>query len=87
MAARSKAKADLKAIGERIREIRGEVLQEELAVYLGISQGQLSKIERGKTAPTVEILVRLSERFGKSVDWIVRGRWVRACVGRDRRTR
>jgi len=74
MAARSKAKADLKAIGERIREIRGEVLQEELAVYLGISQGQLSKIERGKMAPTVEILVRLSERFGKSVDWIVRGK-------------
>ena len=74
MAARSKAKADLKAIGERIREIRGDVLQEELAVYLGISQGQLSKIERGKMAPTVEILVRLSERFGKSVDWIVRGK-------------
>jgi len=73
MAARSKAKADLKAIGERIREIRGEVLQEELAVYLGISQGQLSKIERGKMAPTVESLVRLSDRFGKSVDWIVRG--------------
>ena len=73
MAARSKARADLKAIGERIREIRGEVLQEELAVYLGISQGQLSKIERGKMAPTVEILVRLSDKFGKSVDWIVRG--------------
>ena len=73
MAARSKAKADVKAIGERIREIRGEVLQEELAVYLGISQGQLSKIERGKMAPTVEILVRLSEKFGKNVDWIVRG--------------
>jgi len=74
MAARSKAKADVKAIGERIREIRGDVLQEELAVYLGISQGQLSKIERGKMAPTVEILVRLSERFGKGTDWIVRGK-------------
>ena len=74
MAARSKAKADVKAIGERIREIRGEVLQEKLAAYLGISQGQLSKIERGKMAPTVEILVRLSEKFGKSIDWIVRGK-------------
>jgi transcriptional regulator with XRE-family HTH domain len=73
MAGRGKAKADLKAIGGRIREIRGEMLQEELAAYLGISQGQLSKIERGKMAPTVEILVRLSEKFGKSVDWIVRG--------------
>lgn len=74
MAARGKAKADLRAIGERVREIRGAVLQEDLADYLGISQGQLSKIERGKMAPTVEILVRLSEKFGKSVDWLVRGR-------------
>ncbi len=73
MAKRLKARADLKGIGRRIRELRGEMLQEALAVYLGISQGQLSKIERGRMAPTVETLLRLSERFGRSVDWIVRG--------------
>ena len=73
MAKRGKPRADLKAIGARIRELRGAVFQEELAAYLGISQGQLSKIEHGRMGPTVETLVRLSERFGRSVDWIVRG--------------
>lgn len=73
MTARRKTRADLKAIGARIREIRGDMLQEELADYLDVSQGQLSKIERGKMAPTVEILIRLSEKFAKSIDWVVRG--------------
>jgi transcriptional regulator with XRE-family HTH domain len=49
------------------------MLQEALAEYLHIRQGQLSKIERGRSAPTLEVLVLLSERFGKSIDWILRG--------------
>jgi len=67
-----KPKADLSAIGSRIRALRGDILQEDLAGYLHIRQGQLSKIERGKAAPSVEVLVLLSERFHKSVDWILR---------------
>jgi transcriptional regulator with XRE-family HTH domain len=66
--------ADLEAIGSRIRELRGEMLQEELAEYLGISQGQLSKVERGKWGPTVEVLLRLVEKFGKSADWMLTGK-------------
>ena len=64
----------LSEIGSRIRELRGELLQEELAAYLGISQGQLSKIEHGKLGPSAEILVRLVERFEKSADWILTGK-------------
>jgi transcriptional regulator with XRE-family HTH domain len=47
--------------------------QEELASQLGVSQGQLSKVERGKVAPTLEILLGVATKFGKSLDWIVRG--------------
>jgi transcriptional regulator with XRE-family HTH domain len=65
---------DLRAMGSRIRALRGEVLQEELAVKIGISQGQLSKIESGRLAPTLETLVRLADQFGKSLDWIVTGK-------------
>lgn len=65
---------DLRAMGSRIRALRGEVLQKEFAVRIGISQGQLSKIESGRLAPTVEILVRLADEFGKSLDWIVTGK-------------
>jgi len=64
----------LKSIGLRIRQLRDGVLQEELAAFLGISQGQLSKIERGKLAPSVDIVIRLVIRFGKSADWILTGR-------------
>jgi transcriptional regulator with XRE-family HTH domain len=64
---------DLTAIGRRIRELRGDTLQEEFAEFLGISQGQLSKIERGKLPPSVGILLRLSARLGRSADWILKG--------------
>jgi len=70
----TKRLANLEVIGSRIRELRGEMLQEELAKYLGISQGQLSKIERGKLGPTAEVLLRLVERFGKSADWMLTGK-------------
>jgi len=73
MANRRKAAADLKAIGARVRELRAGMLQEDLAEYLGISQGQLSKIERGVLAPTTDTLARLSQKFERSIDWIVHG--------------
>lgn len=70
----TKRLANLEVIGSRIRELRGEMLQDDLAKYLGISQGQLSKIERGKLGPTAEVLLRLVERFGKSADWMLTGK-------------
>jgi len=69
----SKSKVDLVAIGSRIKKLRGDVFQEELAAYLHVSQGHLSKIERGKIAPSLEMLILLSDKFRKSVDWILRG--------------
>ena len=55
---------------------RGQILQEELCAFLHVTQGHLSKIERGingKVAPSLEMLILLSGRFHKSVDWILRG--------------
>lgn len=64
---------DLRTIGHRIRVLRGEIRQEDLASELGISQGQLSKIERGGIAPTLDVLVRVAAKFDKSMDWLVFG--------------
>lgn len=69
-----KTRADLRAIGLRIRQLREGIHQDELAESLGISQGQLSKIERGNLGPSVDIVIRLAERFGKSADWILTGK-------------
>jgi DNA-binding XRE family transcriptional regulator len=68
-----KSKVDLTAVGSRIKKLRGPILQEELAAQLDVSQGHLSKIERGKIAPSLEMLILLSERFHRTIDWILRG--------------
>ena len=70
----AKSKADLKAIGKRIRELRGTERQDDFAPFLGIAQSQLSRIEGGLVPPTVEVLLRLRERFEVSVDWILTGK-------------
>lgn len=65
---------DLKAIGRRVREIRGfNLKQTEFAEILGVSQTQLSKYERGKSMPMPEILLKLKRFSGKSIDWILTG--------------
>lgn len=65
---------DLKAIGRRIRQIRGfDLTQEEFSQVLGVGQAQLSKYEKGQSEPTLEILLRLKAHCGKSLDWIVSG--------------
>jgi len=73
MSHRNRPKPDLRGIGLRIRGLRGDMRQEELASQLGVSQGQLSKVERGRVAPTLEILLGVATKFGKSLDWIVKG--------------
>ena len=71
---KDEGRLDLRAIGRRVREIRGfELKQTEFAEILGISQTQLSKYERGKTVPTPEILVKLKKYGKRSVDWILTG--------------
>lgn len=68
------ASADLKAIGRRIREVRGfDLTQAEFGRLMGIGQKQLSKYEIGLSAPTVDLLLRLKEHSGKSIDWILTG--------------
>ncbi len=66
---------DLRAVGLRIREIRGFGLtQAQFGDLLGIGQTQLSKYEKGQSVPTAELLLKLKEYSGKSVDWILTGR-------------
>jgi transcriptional regulator with XRE-family HTH domain len=69
-----KPNIDAKAIGRRIREIRGfDVNQAEFGRILGIGQTQLSRYELGLNLPTSEILVKLKAYSGKSIDWILTG--------------
>jgi transcriptional regulator with XRE-family HTH domain len=66
--------SDFKALGRRLRQLRGfDVTQQEFAERLGISQSQLSKYERGTTAPPADVLMRIKNRCRVSIDWLLTG--------------
>ena len=71
---RSDSNVDLKAVGLRIRQLRGQTSQEEFAKGLGISQAQLSKYELGQSAPPLGVLVALGKSQAISVDWLLTGK-------------
>lgn len=47
--------------------------QKKFAELLGISQATVSKLEKGLVLPNPEVLLKLSEISGKSIDWILKG--------------
>jgi transcriptional regulator with XRE-family HTH domain len=72
--ASSKSTIDWKAVGRRLRELRGfDMTQKEFARRLGVSQGQLSRYEKGKTEIGPEALLRIARKFGKSIEWLLTG--------------
>jgi transcriptional regulator with XRE-family HTH domain len=66
---------DWKAVGERIREIRGfHVTQLDFAQSIGVSQSYLSNMENGRVEVGAAILLSLGQRYGKSLEWLLTGR-------------
>lgn len=66
---------DWKAVGNRVRELRGfETKQAQFASGLGISQGQLSRYEQGTSEMSAAVLLRLAQKSGKSIEWLLTGR-------------
>jgi transcriptional regulator with XRE-family HTH domain len=71
----TKSAIDWKAVGRRVRELRGfEIVQAQFARELGISQGQLSRYEKGRSEIGAEVLLRLARRSGKTVEWLLTGK-------------
>jgi transcriptional regulator with XRE-family HTH domain len=65
---------DWKAVGRRIRELRGfEMTQAEFAQRLGVSQGYLSTMEHGQREIGAEVLLAISREFNKSIEWLLTG--------------
>lgn len=71
----TKARVDLRAIGKRIRELRGfYTSQAEFADRIGVTQGYLSALERGLKEPGATVLLAISREVGQSVDWLLTGK-------------
>jgi transcriptional regulator with XRE-family HTH domain len=69
------ATVDWKVVGRRIRELRGfDMTQKEFAWRIGVSQNYLSTMEHGKVQIGAEILLGISQEFGKSIEWLLTGK-------------
>jgi SOS-response transcriptional repressor LexA len=63
------------SLGERIRTARTAqgLTQKEFADALGIVQGYLSGIERGKKLPSTTLLYAICHKWGLREDWLLHG--------------
>lgn len=62
-----------KIVGKKLKVIRlkSDMTIQELAERSRVSSNMISRIERGLTIPSVEILMKLSGVFGKSINYFV----------------
>ncbi|MBW2451975.1 MAG: helix-turn-helix domain-containing protein [Deltaproteobacteria bacterium] len=62
-----------KLIGKKLKatRLRNDMTIQELAETSGVSSNMISRIERGLTTPSVEILVKLANAFGMSISYFV----------------
>ncbi|KXG78248.1 helix-turn-helix domain-containing protein [Thermotalea metallivorans] len=60
-------------IGERIRLLRNEkeITQRELAEYLGLTPKMISFYENGERFPPHDIIIKLSDYFNVSTDYLL----------------
>ena len=61
---------DNKAIGARLRELRGDRSQREIANAIGVEVMTISNYERGERVPQDELKIGLANYFGKTVQEI-----------------
>jgi len=66
----------IKQVGERVSRLRRNQgwKQKELASRIGCSLQQVSKLERGRWVPRVSVLLRISETFNVTADYLLTGR-------------
>ena len=75
MSIAKKAAVDWKAVGRRLRELRGfDMNQAEFARQVGISQSQFSRYEKGDSEIGGEVLLRISQKFARSIEWLLTGK-------------
>ena len=69
-------KQSLSGVGQRVKETRKilHLQQQQMAEAIGISSGHLSEIESGKANPNADFLIKLSNLYNVSVEYIIHGR-------------
>ena len=64
---------DYKALGSKIKHVRGTSTQADFAKQFGITRAEVSKIERGEVRPTAELLYNICLKHHLSLEWMLSG--------------
>jgi transcriptional regulator with XRE-family HTH domain len=64
---------DYKALGSKIKHVRGSATQADFAKQFGITRVEVSKIERGEVRPTAELLYNICLKHHLSLEWMLSG--------------
>ncbi len=64
---------DYKALGTKIKQVRGTATQADFARQFGITRADVSKIERGENRPTAELLYNICLKHHLSLEWMLSG--------------
>ncbi len=61
--------------GKRLKQLRraASLTQEQLADELNVGVNHVGKMEIGRNAPSIDLLIQISEYFGVSVDYLLKG--------------
>lgn len=60
-------------VGKRIKTLRGKMQQIDFARQFGLEQQDISKIETAKIKPSLDLLLKISVKYNKSIEWILTG--------------
>jgi len=60
-------------VGQRIRVQRGKLSQDEFAEKMGMKQKYISQVEREEVKPSINLLIKILEYNGTSIDYILTG--------------
>jgi len=65
---------DYNKLGQRIRQerLKLRITQAKLAEDIHISDGYIGQIERGERSLTLDTLIRLANRLGVSIDYLLK---------------
>lgn len=61
-------------LGERIRQVRGDMSQQAFADMLEISRKTISRYESGSHSPDAEFIIRLNVIYGVQPLWLLTGK-------------
>lgn len=61
----------METIGDRLRQIRGDMSQKAAAISTGIRQQVWNRYEKDQTAPASDSIIKICNTFRCSSDWLL----------------